>query len=106
MLALMFLIFIIPVILLIHLIATVCFYKKGYYRSRSFTIKQLLIALIFPIAGMALITFEYLMNLSKNGIHVGTFLSVFFVYSFISLLFAIPYLIYLMTKQKDDSTLS
>ena len=102
MLALMFLVFVIPVFLLIHLIATVYFQKKNYYRSKSFTIKYLLIAMLAPLIGMALITFEYLMNLSKNGIHIGTFLSVLFVYIFLSLLFAIPYILHLTTKVKTS----
>ena len=100
MLALMFLVFVIPVLLLLHLIATVYFQKKRYYCSRAFTIKYLLTAMLAPLIGMALITFEYLMNLSKNGIHVGTFLSVLFVYTFVLLIFAIPYLIHLTTTVK------
>lgn len=100
MLALMFLIFVIPVLLLLHLIATVYFQKKNYYRSKSFTIKYLLTVMPVSIIGMALMTFEYVMNLSKNGIHVGTFLSVLFVYIFVLLIFAIPYLLHLMTTEK------
>lgn len=115
MLALMFLVSVIPIILLIHVIATVYFQKKGYYRSKSFTIKHIFIAMPAPIIGMVLITFEYVMNLSKNGIHVGTFLSLLFVYGFIALIFALPYLLHLFSvedqrvlnnkqNKKDDST--
>ena len=100
MLAMLLLVFFMPLVLLIHIIAIFYFQKKGYYRSRSFTIKHLLIAILFPIAGMALITFEYLMNLSKSGIHVGTFLSILFVYGFLSLIFAIPYILYLSAPSK------
>ncbi len=100
MLAIMFLVFVIPIILVIHVIATVYFQKKGYYRSKRFTIKHLLVAMLAPIIGMILITFEYLMNLSKNYIHIGTFLSILFVYGFVSLVFAIPYLLHLFTTER------
>lgn len=100
MLSMLILVFFMPLVLLIHLIATIYFQKKDYYCSKSFTVKHLLIAIIFPIAGMTLITFEYLMNLSKASIHIGTFLSVLFVYGFLSLIFAIPYILYLSASSK------
>ena len=100
MLAMLILGFFMPVVSLIHLIATVYFYKKGYYRSQSFTLKHLAIALIFPIAGMALITFEYWDNRALASIHVGSFLSILFVYAFLALLFAIPYLLHLLAAEK------
>lgn len=100
MLAMLILIFLMPVVLLVHLIAMLYFYKKARYRSKSFMLKHLLIAMLFPIAGMALITIEYLMNLSKSGIHVGTFLSVLFVYGFLAVIFAIPYILYLSASSK------
>lgn len=101
MLAMLLLGFFMPLVALIHLIATVSFQRNGYYRSQSFTITHLSVALFFPIAGMALITFEYLMNLSKGGIDVGSFLSVFSLYGLLALLFATPYLLYLRTTSKD-----
>ena len=100
MFALMFLVLVIPALLFIHLIATVYFQKKGHYRSKSFTIKQLSVALPAPLIGMALMIFEYLVNLGKNGIHVGTFLSVLSVYIFVSLFFAFPYILHLTTTVK------
>ncbi|TXD97100.1 hypothetical protein ES754_08815 [Psychrobacter frigidicola] len=100
MLAMLILAFFMPVLALIHLIATVCFYKKGYYRSQSFTIKHLAVALFFPIAGMALITFEYWDNMPLASIHVGSFLSILFVYAFLAILFAIPYLLHVMAAEK------
>ena len=100
MLSILVLIFFIPLILLIHLIATIYFQKKGRYRSKNFTIKYLIVAMLAPIAGSALITFEYLANMSKAGIHIGTFLSILFVYGFLSLIFAIPYVLYLSTSVK------
>ncbi|ALF60027.1 hypothetical protein AOC03_08225 [Psychrobacter urativorans] len=89
-----------PVVSLIHLIATVYFYKKGYYRSQSFTIKHLVVALFFPIAGMALITFEYVMNLSKGGIDVASFLLILSLYGLLVVIFAIPYLLHLRAAKK------
>ena len=100
MLAMLLLVLFMPLVSLIHLIATVYFYKKQYYQSKSFMLKHVLIAILFPLAGMALMTFEYVMNLSKGGIHVGTFLSVLFVYGFLALLFAIPYVLHLMAAEK------
>lgn len=63
-------------------------------------LKHVLIAILFPIAGMALITFEYIMNLSKGGLHVGTFLSILFVYGFLALIFAVPYVLHLTASTK------
>ena len=100
MLAMLLLLLFMPLVSLIHLIATIFFQTKGYYQSKSFMLKHVLIAILFPIAGMALITFEYIMNLSKGGIHVGTFLSVLFVYGFLALIFAIPYILYLSAPVK------
>ena len=100
MLAMLILGFFMPVVSLIHLIATVYFYKKGYYRSQSFTLKHLAVALFFPIAGMALITFEYVMNLSKGGIDVASFLLILSLYGLLAVIFAIPYLLHLRAAKK------
>ncbi len=100
MLAMLLLVLFMPLVLLIHVIVMIYFHAKGYYRSKSFTIKHVLIAILFPIAGMALITFEYIMNLSKGGLHVGTFLSILFVYGFLALIFAIPYVLHLTASTK------
>lgn len=101
MLAMLILVFVMPVILLIHLIAMVYCYKKDYFRSKAFTYKYLIIALLAPAAGSALITFEYWINREHGGIHVGTFLSVLFVYGFLALLFTIPYILYLTAASKN-----
>ena len=100
MLAVLILIFFMPLVLLIHLIATVSFQRNGLYRSKLFTIKYLAVALIFPLAGMALITFEYVMNLSKGGIDIGSFLLILFLYKLLALVFAIPYLLHLRAARK------
>lgn len=100
MLSMLFLIFFVPVMLLIHVIATVYFQTRGNYRSRSFTTKHLSVIMLTPIVGIALITFEYLTNMSKSGIHVGTFLSILFVYIFSVVIFAIPYVLYLTSPSK------
>lgn len=102
MLAMLLLVLFMPLVLLIHVIAMFYFQTKGYYRSKSFMLKHLLIGILFPIAGMALITFEYIVNLNTGGIHVGTFLSVLFVYGFLSLIFAIPYTFYLSSTSKTS----
>jgi len=99
-LSIAYMLFFIPLALLIHLIVTVYFQKKGYYRGKSFTIKYLIIAMLVPITGIALLTFEYLSNMSRAGMHVGTFLSILFVYGFLSLIFAIPYLLHLTATEK------
>lgn len=100
MLAMLLLGFFMPLVALIHLIATVSFQRNGYYRSQSFTITHLSVALFFPIAGMALITFEYLMNLSKGGIDVASYLSILSPYALLALLFAAPYLLHLSAIKK------
>ena len=100
MLAVLILIFFMPLVFFIHLIATVSFQRNGCYRSKSFTIKHLAIALFFPLAGMALITFEYVMNLSKAGIDIGAFLLILFLYKLLALVFAIPYLLHLRAVKK------
>lgn len=102
MLAMILLVFLMPLVALIHLIATVSFQRNGCYRSKSFTIKHLAVALFFPIAGMALITFEYGINRAHGGIHIGTWLSVLFVYAFLAIIFAIPYLLYLTAPNKQS----
>ncbi|WP_201556740.1 hypothetical protein [Psychrobacter sp. 72-O-c] len=92
--------YIIVPVLLIHLIATIYFHNKGYYRSKSFTTKHLIVALLVPIAGIALISFEYLTNMGRTGIHIGTFLSVLFVYVFMTLFFALPYFLHLVADKE------
>lgn len=100
MLAMLLLIFFMPLVSFIHLIATISFQRNGLYRSKSFTIKHLAVALFFPIAGMTLMTFEYIMNLSKGGIDVGSFLSIFSLYGLLALIFATPYLLHLRAIKK------
>ena len=95
MLAMLLLVFFMPLISIIHLIAVASFQRNSLYRSKSFTVKHLLVALFFPVAGMALITFEYLMNLSKGGIDFGSFLLIISFYGLLAVIFAVPYLLYL-----------
>ena len=100
MLAMLILGFFMPLVSLLHLIATVYFYKKGYYRSQSFTLKHLAVALFFPIAGMALITFEYLINLNLGAIDIDSFLIILSLYGLLAIIFAIPYILYLSAPSK------
>ena len=100
MLAVLLLGFFMPLVSLIHLIATVSFQRNGCYRSKSFTIKHLAVALFFPIAGMALITFEYLINLSLSAIDIDSFLLILSLYGLLALVFAIPYLLHLRAVKK------
>lgn len=95
MLAMLLLVLFMPLVSLIHLIAILYFQKKGYYRSKAFTIKHLAVALFFPIAGMALITFEYIMNLPLGGIDVEAYLSILTPYALLTLFFAAPYFLHL-----------
>ena len=88
-------------VLLIHLLATVYFHKQDYYRSDSFTAKHVVTVMLVPMVGIALIIFEYLTNMGQSGIHIGTFLSIIFVYLFLSLLFAIPYLLHLTAVEEQ-----
>lgn len=92
--------FFMPLVSLIHLIATVSFQRNGCYESKAFTIKHLVLALFFPIAGIALITFEYVMNLSKGGIDVASYLSILSLYGLLALFFATPYLLHLRAAKK------
>ncbi|MGM8897197.1 MULTISPECIES: hypothetical protein [unclassified Psychrobacter] len=101
MLSMILLVYFMPVVVLIYLITTVYYYQKGRFCRKSFTYKYLMIAMLVPIAGMALITFEYWINMTHGGIHVGTWLSVLFVYAFIAIIFAIPFLLYLITPNKQ-----
>lgn len=96
----LFLVFLMPVLVFIYLIATIYCYKKGYFRSKSFTKKYLIVAMLMPIVGIALITFEYWINMEHAGIHIGTFLSILFVYSFLAVIFAVPYILYLTAPTK------
>ncbi len=85
---------------LIHIIATIYFSKKGYFQSKAFTSKYLIVALLIPIIGIALLTFEYLADMSATGIHIGTLVSILFVYGLVSVIFAIPYILHLAMKSK------
>ena len=89
-----------PLALLVHFIAIIYFNKRDYYLDKAFTRKHLLIAMTVPALGIITIIYEYLINISDSGIHIGTLVSVLFVYGLATLLFAIPYLIHLTTKQK------
>ena len=59
-----------------------------------------MVALISHIVGIALITFEYLDNRNSAGIHVDTLLSLLFIYEFLAIIFAVPYLLYLRALNK------
>ncbi len=100
MLAMLLLVLFMPLVALIHLIATISFQRNDLYRSKSFTIKHLAVALFFPIAGMALITFEYLMNLRLGGIDVESYLLILSPYALLTLLFATPYFLHLRAVKK------
>nr|WP_317200180.1 hypothetical protein [uncultured Psychrobacter sp.] len=95
-----YMLFILPMVLLFHLIAVIYFQKRNRYRSKAFTHKHLIIVMLFLSIGVATTTFEYVTDLSSTGIHVGTLLSLLFVYGFIALLFAIPYLLHLFAIKK------
>lgn len=90
---------VIPITLLIHFFAIIYFNKRDYYLSKAFTRKHLLIAMLVPALGVAIIIYEYLTNLSNAGIHIGTLVPVLFVYGLIALLFAIPHLIHLTASE-------
>lgn len=90
-----------PLVSLIHLIAVFSFQRNGLYQSKSFTIKHLAVAIFFPITGMALITFEYIMNLSKGGIDVASFLLILSLYGLLAVIFATPYLLHLRAAKKS-----
>ena len=90
-----------PLALLVHFLATIYFNKRDYYLDKAFTRKHLLIAMTVPTLGVAIIGYEYLINISSTGIHIGTLVSVLFVYGLAAFLFAIPYLIHLTTSDKN-----
>ncbi|MGP4952411.1 hypothetical protein ACTXGO_09560 [Psychrobacter sp. T6-1] len=74
-----YMLFILPIVLLFHLIAVIYFQKRNRYRSKAFTHKHLIIVILFLSIGVATTTFEYVTDLSSTGIHVGTLLSLLFV---------------------------
>lgn len=87
--------------LLIHLMVTLYFQKKGYYRSKSFTTKHLAMVVLIPVVGIGLLSFEYLTNMGNAGMHVGSYLSILFVYVFMAILFALPYPLHLFAPATD-----
>jgi uncharacterized membrane protein YhaH (DUF805 family) len=87
--------------LLIYIIAILYCSKKGYYRSQAFTSKYLIAVLLIPIIGIALALVEYLLDMSATGMHIGTLVSILFVYGLMSLIFAIPYILYLSAATKS-----
>lgn len=99
-LSLYYIFYVIPIILLIHFIAMIYFQKRDRYRSKAFMGRHLLIVMLLLLLGLVITTFEYLINITHTGMHIGTFLSILFVYGFIALLFAIPYLLYSFTTEK------
>jgi len=99
-LTLYYMFYVIPIVLLLHLIAMIYFQKRDRYRSKAFTSRHLIIVMLFLVIGAAVTMFEYLTNMSSTGMHIGTFLSIVFVYGFIALLFAIPYLLHFFTIEK------
>ncbi|MFZ2554601.1 hypothetical protein [Psychrobacter urativorans] len=101
MLAMILLVFFMPLVTVIHLIATISFQRNGLYKSKSFTIKHLAVALLFPIAGMALITFEYIINLRLGGIDVESYLLILSPYALLTLIFATPYFLHLWAVKKS-----
>lgn len=99
-LSIIYMLIFMPLALLVHFIATIYFNKRDYYLDQAFTRKHLLIAMSVPALGVVIIIYEYLSDLSSTGIHIGTLISVLFIYGLAALLFAIPYLIHLTTGEK------
>ena len=100
-LSILYMLIFMPLALLVHFVAIIYFNKRDYYLDKAFTRKHLLIAMTVPALGVAIIIYEYLINLSSTGIHIGTLVSVLFVYGLAGLLFAIPYLLHLTAVEKQ-----
>ncbi len=93
---------VIPVTALVHFVATVYFLKKGYYRSKSFTIKHLIIALAVPIIGIAIMVFEYFQTLGSGDSYRDDFITGVFIYSFLTLIYIIPIFCYQSAKVDES----
>lgn len=94
--------FIVVPAIVIHIIATIFFAKKGYYQSKRFTTRYLIVAMLIPIIGVGLSMYEYALDTSATGIHIGTLVSILFVYGLLSLIFAVPYILYLSNTTKTS----
>ena len=92
--------FIVVPTIVIHIIATIFFAKKGYYQSKRFTTQYLIVAMLIPMIGVGLSLYEYALDTSATGIHIGTLVSILFVYGLLSLIFAVPYILYLSDTTK------
>ncbi len=88
--------------IVIHIIATIFFAKKGYYQSKRFTTQYLIVAMLIPMIGVGLILYEYALDTSATGNHIGTLVSIFFVYGLLSLIFAVPYILYISNTTKTS----
>ena len=94
--------FIVVPTIVIHIIATIFFAKKGYYQSKKFTTQYLIVAMLIPLIGFGLSMYEYALDTSTTGIHIGTLVSILFVYGLLSLIFAVPYILYISNTTKTS----
>ena len=94
--------FIVVPAIVIHIIATIFFAKKGYYQSKKFTTQYLIVAMLIPLIGVGLSMYEYALDISTTGIHIGTLVSIVFVYGLLSLIFAVPYILYISNTTKTS----
>ena len=92
-----FALIIVPAIV-IHLIASLHFYRKGRYQSKNFAVKHFEVAMLLPFLGLVVMGVDYYLVYGGGDSHNDDLVYGLIIYSVLILIFALPYFIYHIQK--------
>lgn len=96
-----FSIIIVPAIV-IHLIASLYFYRKGRYSSKSFAVKHFEVAMLVCFLGLVVMGVDYYLSYGGGDSHLDDLVFGLTLYSGLILIFALPYFMYYFQKLSDN----
>lgn len=85
-----------------HLIASLYFYRKGRYSSKSFAVKHLEVAMLVCFLGLVVMGVDYYLSYGGGDSHIYDFVFGLTLYSILILIFALPSFIYYIQKLKNN----
>ena len=88
--------------LVAHLIASLYFYRKGRYASKSFAVKHFEVAMLIPFLGLVVMGLDYYLSYGGGDSHTDDLVFGLTLYSVLIIIFALPYFIYYFQKLVND----
>lgn len=85
-----------------HLIASLYFYRKGRYSSKSFAVKHFEVAMLVCFLGLVVMGVDYYLSYGGGDSHIDNFVFGLTLYSILILIFALPSFIYYIQKLKNN----